>query len=459
MQIEMSLITVGERFRKDLGDIESLAASIKTHGLLHPIVITRDELAPELVVGARRLAACKLLGWTFIKATYYQTTDDAKSLVPAIAAENIDRKDYTPSEIYHASRSLLAEEEDAAKKRRESGKPAGGTAQIPQGRQKRKKAPLAKDRAAESVGTNRSQLQRIEKVVEAAKANPGKYGDIVKTMDETGNVAGAVRELKALERGERIKEQSRKVRAEKGKPQDHKLYFSDNLLMVPNNSVDLVCSDPPYNISTAGVIAFAYEDRKSMSNDFGEWDWTPEAEYIEQLDKWSAEFYRVLREGGTALAFTSEAYMSYFRAALIKAGFKFKNTLIWARPNPKPKPDKTSYVAACDFILFAVKGEAHTFNYTKHNEMLSYINMPSANGTERAAWGHSTQKPLELIKKLITVSSNPGDIVLDPFAGSGTTGEACQQTGRRFILIERDAACIEMIEARTGVKHEHTETF
>ena len=150
--------------------------------------------------------------------------------------------------------------------------------------------------------------------------------------------------------------------------------------------------------------------------------------------------------------FTCEAYVSYFRAALIKAGFQFKNTLVWARPNPKPKPDKTSYVAACDFILFAVKGEGHTFNYTKHDEMLSYINMPSASGAERAAWGHSTQKPLELIKKLIIVSSNPGDTVLDPFAGSGTTGEACQQTGRRFILVERDAACIEMIEARTGVK-------
>lgn len=449
MKVEISKIRVGGRFRSDLGDIDGLAASIKKYGLLHPVVVTQDEEdALKLIAGARRLCACRSLGWQFIEATLLSLDpDDYRS---AEREENINRKPFTPTEIYEVSREILAAEEAEAKKRQAT-KKAGGVYTSGAPGQSRK----SKDIAAAAVGTSRHRLTQIEKVMQAAEAEPEKYREIVNKMNETGNVAEAFRELKRHQREERIAELSGKARAAKTVLHNNKLYFGDNFKAVSDDSVDLIVTDPPYNLSTSRLIQFD-TGRKPMSNNFGDWDRIAPARFIELLFQWSAEFYRVLRPGGSLYVFAGEAYISFFRKALISAGFRFKNTLVWSRPNPKPKPDKTSYVAACDFIMFAVMGHKYTFHYTAHNEMLSLITMPPAGGTERSKWGHPTQKPVDLITKLIEASSEPGDTVLDPFAGSGTTGEACINTGRRFILVEEDLKSIEMIEARTGVKREYT---
>ncbi len=429
-----------------MGDITELAASIEEFGLLHPVVITNDEVHPRLIAGARRLAACKQLRWHFIDATMVSIAPEDYGAVES--AENIQRKNFTPSEMFAVSRELLQRAQREIRDGRKTGNPPPAAIFAADGKFR------AKDYAARAVGVSRETLRKIEKVVKAVEDEPG-YRDILEAMDETGNVAGALRDIVKRERRKRISAESMKVRAAKTALHDNRLYLADHFRFLEDGSVDLVLADPPYNISQARTIDFQTEDREKMSNNFGVWDWTPPDKFIKRLDKWSREFFRVLRDGGSVYAFSAEPYVSYFRTALINAGFHFKNTLVWMRPNPKPKPDKTSYVATCDFILFAVRGEGHTFNYTKHNDMLSLIKMPPANGAERSEWGYATQKPVKLFGKLVKTSTNAGDLVLDPFAGSGTTGEVCAKLGRRFILVDSDPEAIEIMEARTGVKHEY----
>lgn len=437
MLVQINRIIVKDRFRKRLGDLRSLADNIQERGLIHHIVIDRDF---NLVAGARRLAACKLLEWESIEATIISLGEGEGILIER--DENSQRKPFAPSEKYEIGTAIGEREEIKASKRMRSGKSDG------------KNGKRAMDAAAAAVGTSRDTFRKIGLVMEAAAEDPKRFGYLVELMDETDNVAGAVRELKRRKRDQRIRREAGQARRS-GDGQCNRLYLGGHFGMVKDGSVDMVATDPPYNISRDRVVHFATEDRGSMSNNFGDWDWTPEEEYLERVQSWSHEFFRVLREGGSAYVFAAEHSVSFFRAALISAGFRFKNTLVWTRPNPKPKPDKTSYVTACDYILFAVKGEGHTFHYTAHNKMLSLITMPACQGKERSMWGHPTQKPVKLIEALIKVSSNPGEILLDPFAGSGTLGEACQKTGRLFIMVEREPKYIRMIEARIGVKHEY----
>lgn len=449
MKVEIEKIEIGERFRKDLGDVQSLAASIKKHGLLHPVVITYTENTPRLVAGRRRLAACEYLEEKFIDVTVVAL--NAEDFGTAERDENTQRKPFTPTEMFEVSRTLLEREEKLAKKRKLSGK-AQEEKPCGQRTQGQKRAKSSKERAAEAVGTSASKLKRIEKVIEAAAENE-EYQDIVEEMDESGNVAGAVRELKKRQREGRIEIQSEEVRTSLTTRPD-RVYYGNHTYYLPDGTFDLIVTDPPYNISNLRAVDFSDEDRSGMSAHFGEWDYMTELEYTSKTEDWSLDFFRLLRDGGSVYVFCAEAYISLMRKSLISAGFRFKNVLVWARPNPKPKPDKTSFVASCDFIMFAVKGDGHTFNYTAHNEMHSFIQMAPAMGAEREEWGHRTQKPVALIKKLIELSSKPGDIVLDPFAGSGTTGEACADLGRTFMLVEQDPESIKMIEARTGIKAE-----
>lgn len=300
--------------------------------------------------------------------------------------------------------------------------------------------------AAEMVGMRRRTYEKAAEVVQAAEKKPEKYGDLVEQMDETGKVHAAFVEMNKR----RKQEETEKKAAQATKSPTHKVFHADNMSMVEDASIDLICTDPPYNISRDRVVTF--QDRKDITSNFGEWDRISKEEYLENIKRWSEEFYRVLREGGSVFTFCAEQYISYFREDLDSAGFKIKNVLDWYFTNPKPKPDKTSFVACLDRIIFAVKGRGHTFHWTTHNEMHAIIRNAICMGKERK--NHPTQKPLAVISRLIKVSSNPGDIVLDPFAGSGTTGEACMKLDRNFILIERELEYIRIIEDRTGVKHE-----
>jgi ParB family chromosome partitioning protein len=176
--LALQAIRVGKRHRRDLGDIDGLAASMRDLGLLHPVVVRPDG---KLIAGERRLRAAKQPGWTNIPVTVVDLDEIARGEF----AENAVRKNFTLSEAVAVKRALEPLEKAAAKERMLAGKPSGN---LPKGR--------AADKAAKATGMARRTLEKAEAIVDAAEAEPEKFGALLKKMDDTGRVNGVFRQFK-----------------------------------------------------------------------------------------------------------------------------------------------------------------------------------------------------------------------------------------------------------------------
>jgi len=195
-------IKVGGRYRKDLGNIEALARSIKEVGLLHPLVITPGG---ELIAGQRRLEACRRLGWREVPVRLV----DMVEIIRGEYAENVVRKDFVPSETVAITRALEPIERQAAEERRRAtqlagrkmgGQPIFGRGKLPPPNEKGK----TRDRVAAYVGISGRTLERAVEVVEAAEREPEKFTPLVEEMDRTGRVNGIYRKLVTLQQAEVI---------------------------------------------------------------------------------------------------------------------------------------------------------------------------------------------------------------------------------------------------------------
>ena len=176
--MKISDVVVGPRYRRELGDIASLADSIAEVGLLHPIVVRPDGM---LIAGRRRLTACQQLGWDEIPATEV----DLDEILRGELAENVARKDFLPTEIDAIRRALEPLERAAAAKRMTLGKISIGS-----------KTGTVRDRIGALVGISGKQLDKIAHVVKAAEEEPERYGHLVAEMDDGGSVDGIFRRLK-----------------------------------------------------------------------------------------------------------------------------------------------------------------------------------------------------------------------------------------------------------------------
>jgi len=221
----------------------------------------------------------------------------------------------------------------------------------------------------------------------------------------------------------------------------------EHLPKIPSNSIDLILVDPPYLISKdSGFTNYSDSANKEMvvkygkvSIDFGQWD-------KEEID-WERllhEYYRILKKGGTLIFF-----FDIWKSGIIKEiaeSKKFKQPRIgqWHKTNPVPINSKLNYLSnAIEYFFSFVKDKKPTFNSEYDNGIYRH---PLCHGKER--FDHPTQKPLALIKEIIEKHSNPGDVVLDTFAGTGTTGHACLLSERRYILVERDESYFKIMADR-----------
>lgn len=205
---------------------------------------------------------------------------------------------------------------------------------------------------------------------------------------------------------------------------------------IPKNSIDLILTDPPYQISrksgfeSGGAWNNALDKKNQKTppkTDFGEWD--KQELDLEALFK---EFYRILKPKGTVIMFYDIWKMQSVKAASEEAKFKQLRLCRWEKSNPVPVNSKLNYLSNCtEYFMTCVKGRTPTFHSEYDNGVYVY---PICHGKERTI--HTTQKPQKLIKDLILKHSNEGDIVYDPFMGSGTTGAAAKETGRKFIGCE-----------------------
>ncbi|MBE9194237.1 hypothetical protein IQ219_02595 [Synechocystis sp. LEGE 06083] len=232
--------------------------------------------------------------------------------------------------------------------------------------------------------------------------------------------------------------------------------FVEKVKEVADESVDLILTDPPYNIATERVMD--YEGRSAVSYDFGEWDKVEKSNFLQSLEVWAKEWYRIAKPSASIYVFMSDRYFSHARDALEKVGWQIKNPVAFCKTNPGTSPVKSDRKSAFELVLFAVKKSGiHTFHDIPNNgnQCLNYTLGGICQGNERVKIDkegktHPTQKPEWIVAELIESSSNKNDVIFDGFMGVGTVPATAKKLGRKAIGIELDPLYFDVAVERVG---------
>ncbi len=227
----------------------------------------------------------------------------------------------------------------------------------------------------------------------------------------------------------------------------------------PPESVDLVFADPPYNLQLQHELLRPDQSKVSAVDD--SWDHFDDFQSYDRFSEdWLRACRRVLKPTGTLWVIGS--YHNIYRVgyALQNLGYWILNDVVWIKNNPMPNFRGVRFTNAHETLIWAQKqrGQRYTFNHHAMKalndglQMRSDWDLPICTGRERlhvnGAKAHSTQKPRALLYRVLEASSNPGDVVLDPFFGTGTTGEVARQLNRHWIGIERDPDYVQLASQR-----------
>ena len=232
----------------------------------------------------------------------------------------------------------------------------------------------------------------------------------------------------------------------------------DILNQLPDNSVDMIFADPPYNLSNGGFTVHA---GRMVSVNKGKWDIS--RGFIDDYEfhyRWLQACKRVLKPNGTL--WVSGTYHSIYQCghALRSLDYHILNDISWFKPNASPNLSCRFFTASHETIIWARKDKKakHTFNYDlmkngnwpedklkkSRLQMRSVWSIGTPKPEEKKYGKHPTQKPLDLLKRIILSSTNKGDVILDPFTGSSTTGIASAMHGRKFIGIDMEKDYLEL---------------
>jgi ParB-like nuclease domain/DNA methylase len=376
-----------------MGDIAGLAASINEVGLLHPIVVKPDS---TLIAGERRLRACQRLGWTEIPVR----TVEIEQIVRGEAAENLARKDFAPSEAVAIKRAIEPAMKREAKERMTAGIAPSGN--LPQGISGR-----AGDKVAKFTGYCRRTIDKAEEVVKAAETEPEKFGHVLAKMDKTGNVSGALKELR--------REQAKIERSQPHSgslPVNFILYNCDfEQAPIEAGSIDFIITDPPYR-----------------------------QEFIPQYRKLARKAGEWLRPGGSLLAMAGQSYLLDVGDELRSAGLRYHWTISYLTPGGQsaqifPRRVNTFWKP----LLWFVNGE-----YA--GSWIGDVTRSDVNDNDKRFhhWGQSESGFADLIARF----TRPGDAICDPFMGGGTTGAAALMLDRGFVGVEIDDETFSVAKRR-----------
>ena len=221
-----------------------------------------------------------------------------------------------------------------------------------------------------------------------------------------------------------------------------------------NFNFDMIFADPPYFLSNDGI---SVQSGKIVSVNKGEWDKGGTLEEINSFNKrWISLCRDKLKDNGTI--WISGTYHNIFSVAnsLNELGFKILNVVTWAKTNPPPNISCRYFTYSTEFIIWARKNpkKPHRFNYelmkrlNDNRQMTDVWRLPAIASWEKTCGKHPTQKPLSLLTRIILASTNKNAWILDPFAGSSTTGIAANLIGRRYLGIEQEQEFVEISRNR-----------
>ncbi len=240
------------------------------------------------------------------------------------------------------------------------------------------------------------------------------------------------------------------------KKDNYKLYLSDTiecLKTLPKESVDMIFADPPYFLSNDGISC---SGGKQVSVNKGKWDAGLSVEEKHKFNrKWIKACKRVLKPNGTIWISGTFHNIYSVGMALEQEGYKIINNITWQKTNPPPNLACRCFTNSTETVLWAKKNEKkakHYFNYLLMKEMNDNKQMKDVwtgsltSQKEKTEGKHPTQKPEYLLERIILASTKEGDLVLDPFCGSSTTGVVAIKNGRKYIGIDN---CKDYIELST----------
>jgi len=245
----------------------------------------------------------------------------------------------------------------------------------------------------------------------------------------------------------------------------HRIILGDSLKVlkkIPSESVDLVFADPPYNISKKKGLGWAYSNHITMQE---QWDMFSKDDFFKFNKEWLGECFRILKHGGSLWVSGSfhNIYQIGFIIQDIFPDIKINNSIVWFKPNAQPNISCRFFTESTEHLIWATKNgdsKRWKFNYQLTKDKIEdQINprgkqtrnvwsIPLTPKKEKWAGPHPTQKPFELLRRIILSSTDEGDVILDPFAGSGTTNAVAKYYGRNSIGIEINKKYIDIIKKR-----------
>lgn len=244
---------------------------------------------------------------------------------------------------------------------------------------------------------------------------------------------------------------------------EHKLIHGDcleELKKLPENSVDLIFADPPYGLAKKKGLGWAFSSHVTLEES---WDIFSKDEFFKFNIQWIAECIRVLKHGGSF--WVCGSFHNIYQLGFILQHFdaKINNSIVWFKPNAQPNITCRMFTESCEHLIWAVKNHSKTkwvFNYedTKKNiedslnpkgkQTRNVWSIPLTPIKEKWAGEHPTQKPIELLRRIIMSSSKINDLVLDPFVGSGTTSVVAKSINRSSIGIDREKKYLDIAKKR-----------
>ena len=236
--------------------------------------------------------------------------------------------------------------------------------------------------------------------------------------------------------------------------EDFKLIQGDSFKILKGiepKSVDMIFADPPYFLSSDGISC---SGGKMVSVNKGDWDKSISIEEKHKFNrKWIKLCYQVLKDNGTIWISGTMHNIYSIGMALEQEGFKIINNITWKKLNPPPNISCRFFVHSTETILWAkkdIKNVKHKFNYSLMRELNDGKQMKDVwessltKPSEKKCGKHPTQKPIEILEKIILASTDENDLILDPFNGSGTTGIVANRLNRKYIGIEKEKDFLDL---------------
>lgn len=219
------------------------------------------------------------------------------------------------------------------------------------------------------------------------------------------------------------------------------------LKRIESNSVDLILTDPPYAISKKGKKGIQRKHTTTIKQDFGRWDqFESEEKFVEITEQWFKECVRILKPGAWIVICFDSLKTGIFSLNLApKYMVKTRTIFTWCKSNPPPSYRKVNWISSSEHIWIGTKAVVEKSGDLRYPKIPNFLNQ-----TEMKNWlvtpcksnygetNHPTEKPRELFSLFVRALTNEGDIVLDPFGGSGTTAVVCRELKRQYVLFERN---------------------